>query len=201
MSLRAAFLAEWDAAAMQTEELLPRGAHALLLTFEADPPPYDAGLPPALAAALAAGLCACGVVAGRWFDSAPPPVTARFLPAPARRPLQRLRDALPFSPKTWPASLALTRDPNCAAAFFESGWDLQYQAMLILPEDAAQKSDAALTALRTTRDWRDFADLHAVLALCAPAVDGAAVLIASASAETLSKVAATLNGALQAAVT
>jgi hypothetical protein len=181
-------------------ELLPRGAHAVLLTFEADPPPKESGLPPALAAALAAALCASGIVAARWFEAAPPPTTARFLPAPERGVLQRLRSLLPLQ-ETWPASLALTRDPACAAVFFETGWDLQYQAMLLLPEDAEQKSEAALAALRTTRDWRDFADLGTVLALCAPAVDGAAVLIACHSAERLSEVAATLNAALQTVVT
>jgi len=200
MSVRVMFLTDWDAAAMQTVDLLPRGAHALLLTFEADPPPEDAGLPPALTDALAKGLCACGVVAGRWFGTAPPPATARFLPAPSRRPLQRMRDALPFGPKTWPADLALTRDPACAAAFFETGWDLQNQALLVLRDDAAQKSKAALEALRTARDWRNFADLPAVLALCAPAVDGDAVLLATATATGLSKLAATLKTALETAV-
>jgi hypothetical protein len=199
MSCRVAFLTEWDAARMQTAELRPRGAHALLLTFEADPPPADGGLPPALAAALATGLCARGIVAGRWFDTAPPPATARFLPAPARRPLRRLRDALPFVPKTWPADLALTSDPACAAAFFETGWSLQYQAMLVLPEDAGQHAEAALEALRTCRDWRGFADLPAVLALCAPAVDGDAVLLATATEAGLSDLAATLKTALQTA--
>ena len=199
MSLRVTFLTEWDAAAMQTVELLPRGAPALLMTFESDPPAVDAGLPPALAAALAKGLCACGIVAGRWFDPGPPPSTARFLPAPSRRPLQRLRDALPFGPQSWQADLALTRDPACAAAFFATGWDLQYQAMLILDE-AAQQPEAALAALRTARDWRDFADLPAVLALCAPAVDGDAVLLATPTAPGLSKLSATLKSALEPAL-
>ena len=185
MSFRVAFLTEWDARAMQTEDLLPRGAHALLLTFESAPPPDDAGLPPGL-----------GIVAGRWFETGPPPGNARFLPAPPRRPLQRVRDALPFAPKTWPADLALTRDPACAAAFFETGWDLQFQAMLILPEAAGEKSEPALAALRVTRDWRDFAGLSAVHALCAPAVDGDAVLFATATEAGLSDLAAALKTAL-----
>jgi hypothetical protein len=196
MSRRVTFLTEWDAAAMQTVELLPPGAHAELLTFEADPPPEDSSLPAGLAAALAAALCARGIVAARWFDSAPPPATARFLPAPPRHPLQRLRDSMPFAPKTWPASLALTRDPACAATFFETGWDLQYQSILLLPEDAGKETEGALEALRTTRDWRDFADLGAILALCAPAVDGGAILIATSTAAGLSDLAATLETAL-----
>jgi hypothetical protein len=56
MTVNIKFQYRWDEAAMQTETLLPRGAHAALLTYEADPWRDEGGLPPSLAACLAAGL-------------------------------------------------------------------------------------------------------------------------------------------------
>jgi hypothetical protein len=182
VTLSVTFLTAWDAKAMQTEAFVPRGAHAALLTYEADPWPDEGGLPPALAAALAAGLCACGELVGRWFDNVPPPAPMRFLPAPRQNPLQHLRNALPFLEKTCPASLAVTRDPLCAEAFFDTGWTMQYQTLLVIPEGAQVPAGTALPALQTARDWRDFTALETIIALCAPAVDGDAALLACATA-------------------
>jgi hypothetical protein len=181
MSLTVTVHYHWDEAAMQTEALRPRGAHAALLAYEADPWPDEGGLPPAFATALAAGLCACGEVAGRWFEDPPPPATARFLSAPPASVFQRLRDALPVTEKTWPASLALTTDPATAMAFFDTGWWMQYQMVAVLPDGRDEPDPAILAALRSRRDWRDFTGLNQIRALCAPAVDGDAAMIACAS--------------------
>lgn len=173
----------WDGKVMQTEELLPRGSPAVLLGYTLDLVTDEGGLAAVVAAALARGLTEYGVVAGRWFDedvSGFP--DAELWPPPKGNPLGRLVERVR---NTWPSPVVTSRSVEVVLELLDRGWEMQYQALLVL--DAAQPGNRneAVRALSVLRDWREFRFAEPVRALVAPGVDGDFILVAAASEERL----------------
>jgi len=56
----------WDRFTRQAAEITPARGHAVLLEWQIDPPPVDAGVPEELAGAIARALVDLGEVAFRW---------------------------------------------------------------------------------------------------------------------------------------
>ena len=185
----------WDDVLMQTADLHPAGSRAALLRYTVDPWPEDGGLPDTIAAALADGLTRSGLVAGRWFNDAPPSGDAQFLPAPSRAFLQRAIERINLKQ---PADLVTTQSPGVVVQLLDQGWWMQFQALLLLDPDG-QDQAPALEALRTQQDWGSFAFAPSTWALVAPGVDGDVILIAAASGARLSELLDTLGQSFLAA--
>lgn len=182
----------WSDAAMQTADGRPPGSHAALLQWT-DPAAVDAGLPPRLAAALAAALVDLGFVAFRWSGPAPWPASEATLfraahPGPLRAALDRLTHR-------WPTDLILTRHAAAAAALFTHDWDDQGQAALLLPMPDFL-TPALRHALATNRSWTA-TSLPLETALLTPAVDGAALLLATPTAPALAHLTRTFATTLR----
>jgi hypothetical protein len=168
----------WDPVLMRTEDFTPARGHAILLVWEIDPWPIDAGPPAELAGVIATALTELGEVAFRWAGPpAWPHGEARMIPAPNRGPIRLAADWL----TRWPRpDLFVTRSAVAAAQLFELEWATQGQVVLVI-EPHARNIEPALEWLREARDWRNFVPAPPVIALMAPIVDGDGALLAASS--------------------
>ena len=170
----------------QTAEMTPAGSRAALLTWDADPPLVDGGVPSGIRQAVARALTSLGPVAFRWRG----PAMWSDGDTEVLRPQgigERLRVRLAGGER-----LVATRAAAVAACAFDQDWELQGQVVLVL--------DAPLTPAQThdlwlRNDWRDF-DLASVAGFIAPAVDGAAILIVAATDERLTALVDAVEAAL-----
>lgn len=175
----------WDGKMMQTLELLPAGSAAVLIGYTLDLLSDEGGLAASVAGALARGLVEYGTVAGRWFDEDVSGFAdAELWPPPRRNPIKRL---LERAQNKWPSPVVTTRSAEVVVELLDRGWEIQYQALLVLDAGAANAAEA-VRALSVNRDWRGFAFPEPVLALVAPGVDGDFILVAAATEERLSEV-------------
>ena len=181
-------VSDWDAALLQTVRLQPKASSSVLIEFSLEPEAVDAGLPESLARAMAVGLAEYGTVAGRWFEKDTPlPLEAEVAQPRKRNPVVR---AIQRGLHTWWVPVVVTRSPEVIAGLLDQEWAVQHQALLVLdsklvvnPESDAR--DAALEALSTNRDWREFKFPTPARVLVAPAVDGDFILVAGATKECL----------------
>ncbi len=174
---------KWDGRLMQTMELSPEHSAAVLIGYTLDLLPEEGGLPAMVAGALARGLTECGVVAGRWFDEDVSGFAdAELWPPPKRNPLQRLVERVQDS---WSSAVVTTRSAEVVVELLDRGWELQYQALLVLDAAGADDPGEAVRELSVKRDWRGFAFREPVRALVAPGVDGDFILVAAATEEKL----------------
>ena len=173
----------WDGKLMQTTELLPEGSAAALIGYTLDLLTEEGGLPAMVAGALARGLVECGVVAGRWFDEDVSGFRdAELWPPPKRTPVQRLVERVQ---NTWPSAVVTTRSAEVVTELLDRGWEMQYQALLVLDGAGEGGAAEAVGALGVTRDWRGFSFPQPVRALVVPGVDGDFIVAAAASEEGL----------------
>lgn len=186
---------EWDHSRLQTVDLEPAQGFLALIRYELDPWPDEGGLPPSIASALAGCLTEHGIVAGRWFDSARVPAEAVLWPVATqnfvRRAVERIRNS-------WPAPVVTTRAVPVVVELLDQGWDMQFQALLLLRKDGPADHSEAVRALSITRDWREFDFPEPVSALIAPGVDGDVILVATVTAADLDSLLSSLAGAFRA---
>jgi hypothetical protein len=167
----------WDTALFQTEDLTPEHCTAVLLTWEMEPPPIDAGVPAPLVEIVSRIASEMGPVAFRLFFPENLPASLAVFPAP--RPWWPVRLYRRLT-RTWPADLAIARDATAAEELFSQDWALQGQTALVLNDVNA--SGKTLDRLRQVRDWRGSGFPEDVRLLIAPAVDGDGILFAAGSA-------------------
>ncbi len=166
----------WDEALFETEALRPSSSVAVLLTWSMEPPPIDAGVPPAIIEIVSQVVTSIGPVAFRLFF--PDDLPAGLTRLPASRPWWPIRLYQRLA-QSWPADLALARQAAAAAELFSQDWQLQGQAALVLTGDSA--SEQTLGRLRRSRDWRDAGFPKDARLLIGPAVDGDGIVMAAAS--------------------
>jgi hypothetical protein len=166
---------EWDGALLQTSHLQPPGSSAVLVEYRLDPWPVDGGMSPRVAGPFADALTRCGLVAGRWFDHAPPQSAVQFLPGDRqfiRRTLRRVTGR-------WAGDLAITHSAATVMELIDRGWNMQFQMLLVLDPKSSAPAEHALRALRQFGTWNGFALTPPVIALVAPGVDGDYAMVAA----------------------
>ena len=181
----------WPGEALQLEALQPAGSHAVLLDWSWDS--VDAGVPPDVAAAVAAALVRIGSVAFRWAGEAPWPADrAVVMRAPPRG---MVRAALDRVTASGASDIVVTREADVVVDLFEHEWEMQGQAALVL-EAGQGLVEALREALATRRSWVDFELARPALVLVTPAVDGDGILLAAGSEAVLHEVLEALREAL-----
>ena len=169
----------WDAAALETAAVTPRGAAAAAVTWQ-DPSWVESGPSAALAGLMGRVLVSFGELAFRW--NGPPPAGLRELPG--RRPRRAGRRD--------PWRIVATRTPEAAALLFEDGWSGGDQVGLV----AASEERCAEILLSADLSG---AALVGGEVLFAAAVDGAGALVAAATEgrlrDVLGRLATTLGEA------
>lgn len=196
-SVRIELMTEWDSSLLQTRRLQPKGSASVLIGFVSEPDAVDAGLPDLVAQALASGLTAYGVVAGRWFDRGMPlPMEAESYQPQKKNPFLRV---LASGFNKGPVPIVITRAASAVVSLLDQGWSAQHQALLVFDPDEAGSRDVALEALSVTRVWTDSALAPPARVLVAPGVDGDFILVAGATKENLKDVLACLASAFRGA--
>jgi hypothetical protein len=181
----------WNARVYQTREITPRESHCFVLEWRVDPQPVDAGVPAAIAQAIARTLTESGKVGFRCSGE-PPGRDAMIILPPDRGVARRIADKLMTS---WPTAVVVTASPTVAAQLFQHDWDMQGQLALAI-DPAGGDDGPALAALQRRRDWQDFPLLPPVVALMAPIVDGIGALFATGSAAAMEQLLTKLTRAL-----
>jgi hypothetical protein len=193
--IRIEVLRQWDAKALQTAELTPDGSYAVLLDFQVDPLPEEAGLPPLIAKALAQGLVGCGSVAGRWFNPIEAvPLEATLFPAKKKGLLQNVVERISNDAAV---PVIMTESDYAVIKLLEQGWSMQQQALLLFPFDTELALEEALATLGMNRHWNSASLPSSAQALIAPGVDGDYILIAAVSEQALQKVLKYVGDAFQ----
>lgn len=147
----------------------------MLVEYRLDPWPVDGGMPPQIAAPFADALIRCGLVAGRWFDHAPPKSAVQFLPGDR----QFIRRIVRRMTGRWTGDLAITRSAATVMELIDRGWNMQFQILLVLDPNSSAPAEHALRALRQFGTWNGFALTSPVIALVAPGVDGDYAMVAA----------------------
>jgi hypothetical protein len=167
----------WDEALFQTAFLRPRYGAAALLTWTGGPPSVESGIPPQVIDTVSRVATSLGRVAFRLFHPANPSLEIALLSASRPAPSARIRA---WITGVRPPDIAVAHEPAAAAELFAQNWQRQGQLALVLRD--RRISDETLHRLGRASDWSAAGFPHDARLLIAPAVDGAGILFAAASA-------------------
>lgn len=167
----------WDEALFQTGSLRPRYGAAVLLTWTMERPVIRSGAPPQVIDAVSRVATSLGRVAFRLFHPADPGLGIALLHASRPALSARIRAWLTGARRP---DIVVARQPAAAAELFVQNWQLQGQVALVLRDRAI--SDETVRRLSRARDWSGAGFPHDGRLLIAPAVDGAGIMLAAASA-------------------
>jgi hypothetical protein len=167
----------WDEVLFQTTSLRPAYGAAVLLTWTSEPPTVESGVPPPVIDTVSRVATSLGRVAFRLFHPADPGLGIALLCAS--------RPALSARIRAWITGVrlpdvAVAHQPTAAAQLFAQNWQLQGQLALVLRDRGI--SDETLRRLGRAKDWSGAGLPYDGRLLIAPAVDGAGILLAAASA-------------------